>query len=156
MGNGFKCYSFPKLRAVPKKNIRIGNNVTFGYNCTLEITPNGKLTIEDGVNITQNVLISSNEEIIIGAKSLIGENVSLRDSDHGTERSIPIQLQQVKSSKIKIEEDVWIGANSIILRGSHLKKGVVIGANSLVNKNSNTEEYCLYAGSPVQKIKERK
>ncbi len=155
VGSGLKCYSFPNIRAVPNANIQIGNNVTFGFNCTLEITNLGKLIIEDNVNITQNVLLSSNARIIIGTGTLIGENVSLRDSNHGTAKIESIQKQAIVSEEIRIGKDVWIGANSVVLMGSELKDGVVIGANSLVLKSSNLSSNTIYAGSPVKIIKER-
>jgi acetyltransferase-like isoleucine patch superfamily enzyme len=155
VGNGLKCYTFPKIRAVPKSNITIGKNVTFGFNCTLEITENGKLIIGDGVNITQNVLLSSTDQIKIGANCLIGENVSIRDSDHGVAKDELVQHQNMVAEKIQIENDVWIGGNVVVLKGSHLKEGVVIGANSLVLKSSIVEPYGIYGGSPIKKIKER-
>lgn len=156
VGRGFKCYTFPNIRAVPKGNITIGNKVTFGINCTLEITHNGNLTIENNVNITQNVLISSDAKIHIGEYSLIGENVSIRDSNHGIKRGTEIQKQTVNSETITIGKDVWIGANSIILKGSNLANHSVIGANSLVNHKCNIQEYDIYAGSPARLIKKRK
>ena len=129
--------------------------MTFGFNCTLEITPTGKLQIEDFVNITQNVLISCNAKISIGKDTLIAENVSIRDAEHKMAKDEKIQLQSVNSEEIKIGKDVWIGANTLILRGSLVKDGVVIGGNSLVNRKSKIEAFCIYAGSPVKLIKER-
>jgi len=155
VGKGLKCYSFPKLRAIPKGNIIIGDYVTFGFNCTLEVVANGKLEIENHFDITKNVLISSNTKISIGKYTLIAENVSIRDADHQIAKQEKIQLQAVNSEEIKIGEDVWIGANTVILRGSVLADGSVIGANSLVNRKSKVEAYFVYAGSPVKLIKER-
>ena len=155
VGKGLKCYSFPKLRAVPHKNITIGDYVTFGYNCTLEVTPKGKLVIEDHVNITQNVLLSSNEKIEIGAYTLIGENVSIRDSEHGIEKGSKIQIQASISKAVTIGKDVWIGANTILLKGSYIANHAVIGANSLVNEKSKTQKGKVYVGSPIRLIKER-
>ncbi|MCO6499341.1 MAG: acyltransferase [Vicingus serpentipes] len=155
VGSGLKCYSFPKMRNIPKGNIQLGNNVTFGFNCTLEVTPQGQLIIEDNVNITQNVLISSNAKIYIASATLIGENVSIRDSDHATRKGIKIQQQELVSEAISIGKDVWIGANTIVLKGSDIKDGCVIGANSLVLEKSILESNTIFAGNPVQKIKER-
>lgn len=155
VGKGLKCYSFPKIRAVPNKNVTIGNHVTFGYNCTIEVTANGALVIEDYVNITQNVLLSSNEKIEIGAYTLIGENVSIRDSSHGMKKGTKIQLQDSISKAVTIGKDVWIGANTILLKGSLLADETIIGANSLVNEKSKTKEGYIYAGSPIRLIKER-
>ena len=52
VGSGLKCYSFPKIRAVPKGNITIGNDVTFGFRCTLEITKKGSLVISKTLKIS--------------------------------------------------------------------------------------------------------
>ena len=53
--------------------------------------------------------------------------------------------------KIIIEDDVWIGANSIILKGVILKQGTVIAAGSVVTKS--TEPFSLYGGNPAKFIK---
>lgn len=51
---------------------------------------------------------------------------------------------------IKIDDDVWIGANTTVLDGAVIGKGVVIGANSLVK--GNLKPYCVYAGNPLKQI----
>ena len=48
---------------------------------------------------------------------------------------------------------MWIGANSIVLKGVKMSNGTVLGANSLLNKD--TEEYEIWAGSPAKKINSR-
>ena len=53
--------------------------------------------------------------------------------------------------EINIESDVWIGANSIILKGITIKKGSVIAAGSVLTKS--TQPYCLYGGNPAKLIK---
>lgn len=52
-----------------------------------------------------------------------------------------------------IENDVWIGCNSTILRGVTIGNGAVIAANSLVNKD--VPPYAIVAGSPAKIIKYR-
>ncbi len=54
---------------------------------------------------------------------------------------------------VVIEEDVWVGANVIILKGVTIGRGSVIAAGSIVTKN--VEPYSIYAGVPARKIKER-
>ena len=54
---------------------------------------------------------------------------------------------------IHIEDDVWIGANAIILRGVKIGKGSVIAAGSVVTKD--VERYCIYGGVPAKKIRQR-
>ena len=54
---------------------------------------------------------------------------------------------------IIIQEDVWIGANSIILGNVKIGKGAIIGAGSLVNKD--VDSFTVVAGVPVIIIKKR-
>lgn len=58
-----------------------------------------------------------------------------------------------KNSPI-IEDNVWIGANSIILKGVTIGEGSVVGANSVVTKD--IPPYSIAVGSPAQIIKNRK
>ena len=58
----------------------------------------------------------------------------------------------VKSENIIIEDDVWIGTNSIILKGVKLGRGSVIAAGSVVTKS--TKPFHIYGGNPAKIIKE--
>ena len=55
-----------------------------------------------------------------------------------------IILEQDKKYKIDkpiiIEEDVWIGINSVVLPGVTIRKGTIIGANSVVTKSTGEYE----------------
>ena len=64
-----------------------------------------------------------------------------------------IKDQEHIHEKIIVEDDVWIGSNSTILKGTTLRKGTVIGALTKVDKS--TEEYSVYSGNPMVKIKNR-
>lgn len=57
----------------------------------------------------------------------------------------------VVMSEIIIADDVWIGVNSIILKGVHIGKGSIIGAGSVVTKN--IPAMCVAAGNPAKIIK---
>ncbi len=155
VGKGLKCVSWPMFRIPPNGNIKLGDNVTIGQDVTFEIAEKAKLELEDHVNLTKSVLLCANESIKVGKYALIAENVSIRDTDHGTGKEEPIIFQKSVSKEIEIGEDVWIGAYSIILKGADIQKGVVIGANSLVNHKSETIPYGIYAGSPIRKIGDR-
>jgi acetyltransferase-like isoleucine patch superfamily enzyme len=54
---------------------------------------------------------------------------------------------------IIIEDDVWIGANSVILSGITVGRGSIIGAGSVVTKN--VPRYSIMAGNPAKIIKKR-
>ena len=60
-------------------------------------------------------------------------------------------MQNKKDSPIKIEDDVLIGANSIILKGVTIGKRTIIGAGSVVTKSIPSD--CVAAGNPCRVIK---
>jgi len=116
---------------------------------------NGLLKIGDRVNINHNVMLgaSDNGEIIIGNDVLVGPNVVIRASNHvSSQKDIPINQQGHAAGRIVIEDDVWIGANSVILPNITIGKGAVIGAGSVVTKD--VPFYSLAGGVPAKVIKD--
>ena len=87
----------------------------------------------------------------------IGENVQMTRGvtflTHGYDWSVFKGLYgQVLGSagKITIGNNVFIGVNTVILKGVTVGNNVVIGANSLVNKD--IPDNCVYAGNPARYI----
>jgi acetyltransferase-like isoleucine patch superfamily enzyme len=52
-----------------------------------------------------------------------------------------------------LEEDVWLGANVIVLKGTRIARGAVLAACSVVTNNE--PPYEMWAGVPARKIGER-
>ena len=57
------------------------------------------------------------------------------------------------SSKVIIEDDVWVGYGSIILTGVKIGQGSIIAAGSVVI--SDVEPYSIYGGVPAKKLRDR-
>lgn len=93
--------------------------------------------------------------IKIGKKCLISQGVSLIVTNHYYKKDKYIKDQEWSKEKnfIIIEDDVWIGCNSVILPGVKLGKGSIIAAGSVVAKS--VERYSIVAGNPAKVIKER-
>lgn len=73
----------------------------------------------------------------------------LRDaSEHFTKEELQ---DNIKSAPITIEDDVWVGAHSIILKGVTIGARSVIGAGSVVTKSIPAD--CVAAGNPCKVIK---
>ena len=121
------------------ENIYIGNNVALGVRLTV-LSTNAKLIIGDDVMMGPNVtMITGNHRIDILDKPMI----CVTDSE-----KLPENDQD-----IVIENDVWIGANVIILKGVKIGQGSVIAAGAVVTKD--VPPYTIAGGCPAKVIKNR-
>lgn len=102
-----------------------------------------------------NNLRAADGEISIGNHSFISQGVTIVTSNHGISITKPIFEQEwiSKKSKIVISDDVWIGANSVILPDVTICKGAVVAAGSIVTKD--VPEYAIVAGNPAKILKYR-
>ena len=152
VGTGLKCRQWPNFRQFPYKNISIGNNVTIGQRITFDVHRSGELVIGNNVNLTQDIVISVCEQIVIGNYTMIGEFVSIRDADHGTNPDEYMCKQALNAARIVIGEDVWIAAGCRVLKGAMIPDGCVVGANAVVTKKSFLDKTAykgIYAGVPA-------
>ena len=84
---------------------------------------------------------------------MLGQNVVIRSSNHGMQRDARMRSQPHVYGEIIIEDDVWIGANSVITPNTTIAKGTIVAAGTVVTKS--TEPYSIVAGTPATKIGER-
>lgn len=140
--------------------VKGGNNISIGSNFSTEshvklFADEGVLKIGNHVRINNNVFIgASSGKIFIGNNVLIGPNTVIRSSNHNFKKNSLINSQKHLSGEIIIEDDVWIGANVVILPNTKIKKGAVIGAGSIVTKS--VDNYVVVAGNPAKQINLRK
>ena len=95
----------------------------------------GDVCVGNHTFINSGCVLYSGNGISIGNNVLIASNCSLAPVNHSfNDTSLPIRLQGFKKSRggIIIEDDVWIGSNSVLLDGTHICKGSVIAAGSVV------------------------
>jgi len=102
-----------------------------------------------------NNLRAAGGDIRIGNYCLIAQFCTLVASNHSVDTAeymidAPWDLSRVS---IVIEDDVWIGANCVILPGVTIGRGAVIGAGSVVTKN--VTPYSICAGNPARFIRSR-
>jgi acetyltransferase-like isoleucine patch superfamily enzyme len=85
---------------------------------------------------------------------MIAPFVYIVDSNHNTQRNQLMNLQRNLTKPITIGQDVWIGAQSVILPGVTIGDGAVIASGAVVNKN--VSPYTIVGGVPAHLISERK
>ncbi|NRA01194.1 MAG: acyltransferase [Myxococcales bacterium] len=99
-------------------------------------------------SLINGAMLSAKSELSIGSEALIGFGVRVLDSDqHDLDRDHPERTEPVR-----IGNRVWIGADSMVLRGSTIGDDVVIGARSLVT--GDIPSGVLALGVPAKPIRE--
>lgn len=94
------------------------------------IAASGKLTIGNGVFFNRNNNIICREKIDIQDNCFFGPNVCIYDHDHSFGQNG--KTDGFRSSEVTIGENTWVGANCVILRGTHIGKNCIIGAGCVV------------------------
>ncbi len=116
------------------ERVRIGNSVKFGPENRLWASPNATLTIEDD--------------------ALLGPNVTLVTSNHGTaDLALPIHAQDWIEADVVLGRNCWLGANVVVLPGVTIGEGAVIAAGAVVT--ASIPAFAIAAGVPAKVINYR-
>ena len=116
----------------------------------------GDIVIGKQTFINSGTVIYSGNGVCIGDSVLIAANCSIAPVNHAyMDKAKLISKQGFLRSRggIVIENDVWIGCNTVIIDGAQIGRGAVIGAGSLVN--GVIPEYSISVGSPAKVIGSR-
>ncbi|NHC13436.1 acetyltransferase [Motilibacter sp. E257] len=91
----------------------------------------------------------------IGADVMMGPRCVILASNHATsDAGVPMNQQGfVDDRPVVIEDDVWIGANVVILPGRTISTGSIVGAGSVVTKD--VPPRTVVAGNPAVVVKNR-
>lgn len=133
-------------------NVSIGNDVKIAKYCSIYGSPGCILEIGDSCYVGMfSILNGFSAQLKIGKNVSIAQNVNIM-TDSGPNASPIMQgVYPISKGSVIIEDDVWIGAGTIISPGLKIGKCSIIGANSFVN--ADVESYSLYAGNPAVFIK---
>ena len=114
-----------------------------------------EIFVGENSNLGVNVYINGRGGVKIGCNVLMGPDVIIYTGTHTfDDLETPIHLQPMIYKPVFIEDDVWIGARTVIMPGITIGKGSVIGANSTVTKD--IPPYVVAVGSPARIIRERR
>ena len=135
---------------------KINKNGSFRIHSRASIRNAQNIYLGNNVRITMDCCIwaEKNSKIIIGNNVLIGPGSKIFTGNHGIKDiSIPIVYQQRIEKDVVIGDNVWIGANCIILSGVKINNGSIIAAGTVVTKEvpANT----VVGGVPAKIIKRR-
>ena len=109
-------------------DVTIGDHTRVGIHCTVI----GPVCIGNHVNLAQGITVTA-------------LNHNFADSNR------KIDEQGISTKPVVIGDDVWIGANAVILPGVTIGRHVVVAAGAVVTKD--VPDYSLVAGVPAKEIK---
>lgn len=110
LGRMVRIRSGTKIRVRQGAEVHIGSNTSFNHGC----------------------MVICHEKIVIGNDVQFGPNTLVYDHDHDFRKENGLKELKYKTSPVEIGNNVWIGANTVILRGTRIGDNCVIGAGAVV------------------------
>lgn len=154
-----------KVRSVaPAEHVRVGD-FTYVDGEILLLTPDARCTLGRYCFLGAESRLWTQRSITIGDFVLIAPRVDIFDNDSHPldaglrredaidqfERKRPMVYDRVACAEVVIEDDVWIGTKSTILKGVRIGKGAVVAAASVVTRD--VPPHTLVGGNPARAIR---
>jgi acetyltransferase-like isoleucine patch superfamily enzyme len=131
---GEGAYIHRRCSLVFPENTSIGRGATVGDNSRLWGSADAKLVLEDEV--------------------LIGPNITILTSDHGTGGAgVPVRFQPSHSADVRLCRGCWIGANAVIMPGVTIGAGAIVAAGAIVT--ADVAPNAIVGGVPAKLIRFR-
>lgn len=152
-----------KNTKVPKLFVTWPHQVLIGNNCQLEhhiyFHYDGIYKSGPSIKIGDNCFIGSSCEfnvrsaVLIGNNCLIASGCRFIDHDHNISGTGAFPQMDGVEAEIVVQNNVWIGAIVIVLKGVTINEGAVIAAGAVVTKSVPMNE--IWAGVPAKKVGQR-
>lgn len=133
----FKGFKFPLLSLIsPITEIELGRKSELVLKKMVRIKSGSKIRVRKGASIrigentslNHGCMLTSHERILIGDNVQLGPNVLIYDHDHNFRKKDGLKNLEYNSTAVEIGNNVWIGANVVVLRGTKIGDNCVVGA----------------------------
>lgn len=140
--------------------IKGNNNELFiGKNCSINNVDiifdneNSKIEIGNKTSMAKSLIVSLEPyPITIGEDCMISYDVEIRNTDSHMIYDLDMKKRINQGKKVKIGNNVWLGARTMILKGVEIEDNSIVAVGSIVNRN--VEGNTIVAGVPAKKVKE--
>jgi acetyltransferase-like isoleucine patch superfamily enzyme len=141
------------------------HQVWLGADCVLEhdiyfkfdgiYTAGPSIVVRDRVFIGAGCEFNIRQRVEIGSDCLVASGCRFIDHDHGTTaRDVPMRQQAGGAqAPITLEQDVWLGANVVVLKGVTIGRGAIIAAGAVVTQD--VPAFSIWGGIPARRLGER-
>ena len=149
-GKCSKIHRSVRMDTPPYRKFSLGDySVVESYSCINNAV--GDVIIGDHTRVgLHNTIIGP---VTIGSHVNLAQGITVTALNHNfSEKDLRIDEQGVSTNPVTIEDDIWIGANAVILPGVTIGNHSVVAAGAVVTKD--VPPHSLVAGVPAKKIKE--
>ena len=148
-GRGSKIYGSVRMDTPPYRKFSLGKrSVVESFSCINNAV--GDVVIGDYTRIgIHNTIIGP---VTIGSHVNLAQGITVTALNHNFENaSKRIDLQGITTKQVIINDDVWIGANAVILPGVTIGRHAVVAAGAVVT--TDVPENTVVGGVPAKIIK---
>ena len=148
-GKGSKIYGSVRMDTPPYRKFSLGkHSVVEAFSCINNAV--GDVVIGDYTRIgIHNTIIGP---VTIGSHVNLAQGITVTALNHNFENTIKrIDLQGITTKQVIINDDVWIGANAVILPGVTIGRHAVVAAGAVVT--TDVPENTVVGGVPAKIIK---
>jgi acetyltransferase-like isoleucine patch superfamily enzyme len=136
----------------PRRQLRLGKSVAISP--TASFAHATQISLGDGCHVGTRCYLWAGRtlagRIDVGRHLLLGPNVFITAASYRFNAGRPVTKQPMKEAPVLIGDDVWIGANAVILPGSTIGDGAIIAAGAVIR--SNVPPGAIMAGVPAKQV----
>jgi acetyltransferase-like isoleucine patch superfamily enzyme len=146
----------------PESTLKLGSNCSIGR--YVELGPDRRIEIGSETSVQDRSIILG--DVTFGRYCSLAPNVNISSGRHwfdlrphelikDQDRLVLADetLLNQRSKPVTVEDDCWLGINTVVMPGVTIGKGAVVGANSVVT--GDIEPYTVMAGAPAKLLRRR-
>jgi acetyltransferase-like isoleucine patch superfamily enzyme len=142
----YSSFALRHYRAVAASALEVGEHTGLYNGTFFDLGPDARVRIGDYCSIV-GAIFSTHGQVTIGDYVFISHEVVIADVDDARPPDAELAADvRRRGVRIVIDDDVWIGAQAIVVGSVHIGAGAIIGAAALVDQD--VPPYAIYAGNP--------
>ena len=133
--------------------VTIGDRVRVTKELTIWVDENSRVEIGSGCTIeSAHLAATEHSQIRLGSDVMISTEVEIRSGDSHSIITAESGERINPAQSVRVDDHVWLGARSTILKGVHLQSNTVVGASSVV-ANSPHSGNVVVVGNPAHTVR---
>lgn len=134
-GKLIRCHGGSEIRVYKASSLSVADNVSLGQRTIISVLNGGSLRIGENVGINSDCKVVCHDNISIGKNTIFAPSVYVYDHDHIFKKESGVEHRRFRTAPIEIGENCWIGAQTVILKGTKIGNNCLIAAGSVVKGN---------------------